>query len=191
MSLTIRRRATQVAALAAALTIPLLGAAPASAATVNVAAGKVAAANVATADKTSVTVALGNAAPVLATAAAAKAAGCDTPIVPCMTADDVVCWEDNWCPISVTVTPYAGLPIRVEYATADGTAMADLNYLPAEGMITIERRSTGGAVPVFVTSSRTPTGEPAYFFVRLFAPSSGVLVNDTATVTIVPRPATA
>jgi hypothetical protein len=116
--------------------------------------------------------------------------GCDTPIRPCLSLRDVICWEDNWCRVPVVITPYTAQPIRVGYATKDGTAVAGLNYEPVEGVLSIEPRAQGATVPVFVRSSRTTTGEPATLSVTLFAPTAGILVADTATVTIVVRPAT-
>jgi hypothetical protein len=158
MSLAIRRGATLVVALTVALTAGLLGSASADAAPARVAT------------------------------VVSQNVGCGTPIRPCLSLKDVVCWEDNLCLVPVTVSPYAGRPIRFEYATSDGTARAGLNYEPGQGAITIEAGSTGAAVPVFVASSRTPTGEPAYLFVTLSAPTGGVLTGDTAMVTIMPRP---
>jgi hypothetical protein len=160
MSQAFRRRATIVVALAVGLTVGLLGPTAAQAGTPRVAA------------------------------VVAQGVGCGTAIRPCVSLKDVVCWENNWCRVPVTVSPVTAAPIRIEFATSDGTARAGLNYEPGRGVITIEARSTGADVALFMASSRTPTGEPAYLFLTLSGPTGGLLIADTATITIVPRSGT-
>jgi len=160
MSLAIRRGATIVIALAVGLAAGLVGPAAAQAGTART------------------------------PAVLSQSVGCGTSIRPCVSLKDVVCWEDNWCRVPVTVSPFTAAPIRIEFTTVDGTARAGLNYEPQRGVMTIEARSTGTDVALFMASSRTPTGEPAFLFLTLSAPTSGVLVTDTAILTIVARPVT-
>lgn len=154
MPLAIRRAATLVVAVTVALTAGVLGPSSADAATGPAATVQV------------------------------PGVGCGTAIRPCVSIKDVVCWENNWCRVPVSVSPFTAAPIRIEFTTADGSARAGVNYEPTRGVVTVEPRSAEAAVPVFLASSRTPTGEPAYLFVTLSGPTGGVLVTDTATVTI-------
>ena len=78
-----------------------------------------------------------------------------------------------------------GQPVTVNYATADGTAIAGEDYTPVEGTITFDpadpvtTRSVG--IPI-LADAVVDDGETV--LLHLSAPVNGVLVDATATLTI-------
>jgi hypothetical protein len=89
----------------------------------------------------------------------------------------------------VTQSAAARQPVTVEYATADGTALADRDYRPASGAL--EFRADDNT-PQTVSITLLDGGRrehPVTFSVTLSHPMNAVIVTPTAfsTITAVPR----
>ncbi len=89
-------------------------------------------------------------------------------------------------PMTFTVTlsqPSAQI-VTVSYATADGTAIADTNYVPTTGTLTFAPGTTTQTITVPVIGNATP-GPSKTFMVMLNGASNALIANPTATGTIV------
>jgi len=87
---------------------------------------------------------------------------------------------------TVTLSSAGSLPVTVDYATADGTAMAGSDYQPASGSLTFAPGDTQKTITVLV-SGDTVNEPDANFFVNLSNPTNaaithsqgvGLIVND-------------
>jgi hypothetical protein len=85
--------------------------------------------------------------------------------------------------IPVTLSGPTSVPVRVNYATADGTALAGSDYVATSGALTFPPGSTSGEISVTVTGDRI--FEPnETFTVNLSSPTNGVLSDAQAVATI-------
>jgi len=85
---------------------------------------------------------------------------------------------------TVSLSAPATTPVTVQYATADGTALAGSDYTAASGTLTFAPGETQKTVAVLVT--RDATAEPnETFTVRLSTPTNATLARSAATGTIV------
>ncbi|HXH95035.1 MAG TPA: Calx-beta domain-containing protein [Thermoanaerobaculia bacterium] len=93
---------------------------------------------------------------------------------------------------TVTLTPAAAFPVTVNYATADGTAIAGSDYQPASGSLTFTAGQTTKTVTVLVNGDVT-TEPNETFVVNLFNPGNasisdaqglGTITNDDANPSI-------
>jgi hypothetical protein len=93
---------------------------------------------------------------------------------------------------TVTLTPAAAFPVTVNYATADGTAIAGTDYQPASGALTFTAGQTTKTVSVLVNGDVT-TEPNETFVVNLFNPGNasisdaqglGTITNDDANPSI-------
>jgi hypothetical protein len=85
---------------------------------------------------------------------------------------------------AVSLTAPAAYPITVAYATADGTALAGLDYLPRSGTLTFAPGQTVATVLVPVLADDVDEPDET-FALDLSAPTSAVLGNAHAVGTIV------
>ena len=74
-------------------------------------------------------------------------------------------------------------PVSVDYATADGTAHAGVDYVATSGTLTFAPHERTGTLSVTVLAG---TGGPKTFFVDLANQSNGTLVKQRAVATLVP-----
>jgi len=113
-----------------------------------------------------------------------------------LTINDVTLSEGNSGTTSfdftVTLTPASAFPVTVNWATADGSAIAGSDYQPASGSLTFAPGQTSKTVSVLVTGDVT-TETNEFFFVNLFNPGNasisdaqgqGTINNDDANPTI-------
>ena len=84
----------------------------------------------------------------------------------------------------VTVSAPSGLPVSVEYATADGSAtLADADYQRASGVARIEPHAIGASVAVPVNGDALPEDDETLALVLANATNASI-ANDRATGTI-------
>ncbi len=74
--------------------------------------------------------------------------------------------------------------VRVDYATQDGSAQADLDYMPTSGTLVFPRGVDRRPVPVRLLNDETEEMEER-FFLKLSMPENAVLVDAEGTGTIV------
>ena len=93
---------------------------------------------------------------------------------------------------TVTLAPAAAFPVTINYATADGTAIAGTDYQPASGSLTFTAGQTTKTVSVLVNGDVT-TEPNETFVVNLFNPGNasisdaqglGTITNDDANPSI-------
>lgn len=85
---------------------------------------------------------------------------------------------------SVTLSAVSTKTVKVNYATADGKALAGSDYEAASGLLTFAPGQTNQTVSVTVNGDRA--GEPdEFFFVNLSSPINAVLADNQAFATIV------
>ncbi|HZQ48310.1 MAG TPA: Calx-beta domain-containing protein, partial [Verrucomicrobiae bacterium] len=85
---------------------------------------------------------------------------------------------------TVTLTPAISQTVSVNYATADGTAMAGSDYVATNGILTFPAGITSRTITVAVKGDTLIEPDES-FFVNLSNPINGVLARATATGTIV------
>lgn len=83
----------------------------------------------------------------------------------------------------VTLSPAVTNQVTVNYATADGSAIAGTDYLPASGRLTFAAGATQQVVPVTVLGA-TATSPSQNFSVQLSAATNALVTRSTATGTI-------
>ena len=91
----------------------------------------------------------------------------------------------------LTLSSPSANTITVQYATADGTALAGTNYLASSGLVTFAPGQTTQTVNVKVLGV-TESGPNTQFTLKLTNPANATLANTQATATIlntVPQPA--
>jgi len=83
---------------------------------------------------------------------------------------------------TVTLEPIANQTVTVSYATADGSAIAGLDYVAAAGTLTIAPGVSSR--PISVTVNPTGSGSTRSFLVNLSAPSGAILTDAQGQATI-------
>ncbi len=89
----------------------------------------------------------------------------------------------NTAAFTVSLTSASANPVRVKYATADGSARAGFEYTPVSGTVTIPAASTTATVnvPVLATSTYATS---RYFNVNISNPVNATMSRNSATGTI-------
>ena len=107
----------------------------------------------------------------------------------CLSVADVVAAEGGTATFTVTLTPTGG-PVTVQFATANGTAVAPGDYTAASGTLTFAAGETTKTVTVPVAADCAAEPSEAFTLV-LSNPGGGAAISDgsaTATVTDVDCP---
>ncbi len=91
---------------------------------------------------------------------------------------------------TVTLDQALGVPVTVDYATADATAVAGTDYTPKSGTLTFPPGTTTQAVSVPVLVNPNPTAAHRSFTLALSNPGGAQISTATATATIVDAPVT-
>ena len=86
-------------------------------------------------------------------------------------------------PFTITLAATSPQDVRVNYATQDGTAVANLDYLPKSGTVTIPSGQTSATVSVQVLGNPAISQDKT-FSLNLSNPSHGFLVVAGATCTL-------
>jgi hypothetical protein len=86
--------------------------------------------------------------------------------------------------VTVNLTNAYSQPVTVNYATADGSAVAGSDYQAASGSVTFAAGQTSKTIPVSVIGDRVGESDK-YFLVNLEAGSNANLLDSQAIVTIV------
>jgi uncharacterized repeat protein (TIGR03806 family) len=84
---------------------------------------------------------------------------------------------------TVTLSPAAGDPVSVRYATADGTATAGTDYVAVNGVLAFPPGATSATISVAVSGDGVGEGDET-FSVTLFDPAGATLGRASATGTI-------
>ena len=85
---------------------------------------------------------------------------------------------------TVTLAQASAQPVTVNYATANGTALANTNYLPTNGTLTFAPGQTSEMISVPILGATVP--EPIETFtVNLSSPVNSTIMTGTATGTII------
>ncbi len=91
-------------------------------------------------------------------------------------------------PIAVTVTRTGGAsgPVTVNYATADGTGVAGVDYLPASGTVSFADGATSATIFLLLPAGVRPPSPARTFTLTLSNPTGGATLGaiTAATVTI-------
>jgi DNA-binding beta-propeller fold protein YncE len=87
--------------------------------------------------------------------------------------------------VVVTLSAASTSPVSVQYATADGTAVAGTDYSAQTGTVTFAPGQTSRLIPLVTLYDATPPAND-YFNVQLSNPSGATITNGSAVVTIVP-----
>jgi hypothetical protein len=85
--------------------------------------------------------------------------------------------------LGVTLSAPSQFATTVNYATADGTAVAGTDYTETNGTLTIPAGSTTGTIPVTILG-KSAAGPTKTFTVNLSAPDNATIATGTATGTI-------
>lgn len=115
--------------------------------------------------------------------AALELGACDLVVasLPALSVNDVTVTEGNAGPVNATftvvLTPAAGGPVTVGYATADGTALSGSDYAGTTGTLTFVPGQTSQTVTVVVDGDTTPEATEA-FFLNLSSPTGEAVLGD-------------
>ena len=106
--------------------------------------------------------------------------------VPTLSAADVRVIEgvDTQATVTVVLSCPSGVPVTVDYATADGTALAGSDYLATSGSVTFAPGEVTAEVAVEIIDDTANEGEEE-FLLQLANPVGAPLARTDATVTIV------
>ncbi len=108
--------------------------------------------------------------------------------LPSLTASDVTVTETMTSTVqavfNVTLSAPSGVPITVQYQTANGTALANQDYLPTQGTLTFNPGQTVQTISVTVLPGTTP-GPNKQFSVLLSGPTNASIADGMAVGTIV------
>ena len=85
--------------------------------------------------------------------------------------------------LTVSLSAASGVNVTVQYATADGTAIAPADYTAVSGVVTFPPGVTTQTITVLVNGDTTVEADET-FQVRLTNPANATLARGTATVTI-------
>ena len=100
-------------------------------------------------------------------------------------ADVTVAESAGIASVTITLDPAAGVDVTVDYAIADGTAVAPADYTAASGTATIAVGLTSATVAVFIIDDTLPEGAET-FTVTLTNPTGGAVISATAgTATVI------
>jgi len=77
----------------------------------------------------------------------------------------------------VTLSGPSGRDVSVQYATAEGTALANEDFVPTSGTLTIAAGGTSGTINVPVKGDTTPEPDE-HFFVNLFGATNAASIAD-------------
>jgi Calx-beta domain len=105
-------------------------------------------------------------------------------VVPCVSIDDIHCFEADRCLSTVHVSVPVREPVTVEVRTVDGTATAPEDYEPFEGILTIEAGSTTASAAITIVADRLPEPDEEFTVVIVRA-SVEMITVERATITIV------
>ena len=109
----------------------------------------------------------------------------DNDDTPALTIADVEAAEgDREITFAVTLGAVSGLEVTVDWTTADGTAIADADYVAAEGHLTFAPGQTEAILAVAVFNDALDEGAET-FTIALSNPSNATLDDGTATGTII------
>ncbi|HXI53292.1 MAG TPA: Calx-beta domain-containing protein, partial [Candidatus Saccharimonadales bacterium] len=75
-------------------------------------------------------------------------------------------------------------PVSVRFATSAGSALAGVDFVPTNGVLTLAPGDPGGAIAVSLVPNAARSG-PATFFVSLSDPANAALADGQGTATIV------
>ena len=107
------------------------------------------------------------------------------PELPTLEIDDVTVAEGGGpAEFTVELSTASEQDVTVEYATADGTALAGLDYTAASGTLTIDAGETTGTIAVEVLDDGVVEGEDETFTVELSAPSGATIEDGEGVGTI-------
>ena len=113
---------------------------------------------------------------------------------PRITVDDVAVTRPSSGTITATFAVHLGSDmedaVTVDYATADGTAVAGRDYVATSGTLSFAPHERTHTVSVTVNSG-SAGGSPKEFIVALSQESSGTIIKGRGTGMIVPRPPSA
>jgi chitinase len=112
----------------------------------------------------------------------------DDDAPPAVSADDVAVTEgdsDAGRTVGVTfrLSSASGLPVTVNYATADGSASAGADYAAASGTVTFAPGELTKTIELRVLGDRSPEADET-FFVRLVDSTDSTVADREAVVTI-------
>jgi uncharacterized protein with beta-barrel porin domain len=106
---------------------------------------------------------------------------------PSLSINDVWVTEGNagtaTATLTVTLPAASGQTVTVNYATADGTAIAPTDYVSASGTLTFTPGATTRTIVVTVNGDTTPEADET-FVVNLSAPVNATLADAQGTVTV-------
>ena len=92
--------------------------------------------------------------------------------------------SDTFAIVNVRLTNASTETVSVNYATANGTAVAGLDYQATSGALSFAPGETLKTVPINITGDGGSEGNEN-FFLNLSGPVNGTIVNSQATVTII------
>ena len=98
-------------------------------------------------------------------------------------ADTLVREEQWWMPFWVSLSRASSRDVTVDYATADGTAVAGVDYWSKSGTLTIPARTTGASLTVGIIQDSVSEGDET-FTLSLSNPSGATIADGSATATI-------
>ncbi|MEG2804004.1 putative Ig domain-containing protein [Stenotrophomonas sp.] len=108
-------------------------------------------------------------------------------VTPSLSINDVTVTEGNagvtLATLTVTLSAASGQVVTVNYATADGTAIAPGDYASASGTLTFAAGATTRTIAISVNGDNTPEADET-FVVNLSAPANATLADGQGTVTI-------
>jgi sugar lactone lactonase YvrE len=87
--------------------------------------------------------------------------------------------------VMATLSAVSTSPVTVQYATADGTAVAGTDYTAQTGTVTFAPGQTSRLIPLVTLYDATPPAND-YFNLALSNPSGATIANGNAVVTITP-----
>lgn len=85
---------------------------------------------------------------------------------------------------AVSLSSASTSTVTVDYATASGSAMAGVDFVPASGTLTIPAGATSGTVTVQVVGNTTVDGNRT-FSVQLSGPENATIANGSGIATII------
>lgn len=108
--------------------------------------------------------------------------------LPSLTIDDVTVDEGNTgsslAQFTVTLSPASADTVQVNYATADGTAVAGMDYVATADTLTFTPGETSQTIAVTINGDEVDEGDLENFTLNLSSPLNVNLADDTAVGTI-------
>ncbi len=101
--------------------------------------------------------------------------------------DPTVASPSTTASFTVTLDYPRTAPITVHYATADGSAVASVNYTATSGDLTFDAGQTSQSFTVPVNPGSV-TGASGNFFVNLTSPTNAIIVDGQGQATLLGRP---